>query len=495
MVSKLTCGIITSVFAVFGIIAGGVTLGTFSTIFNAILKSVLTVAPDSYSYSIWKEMPLPFYMSIYFFNITNWEDIKNRVPGVKPNLVQVGPYVWRQYQVMDDILWSDGKGTVSYKQNKTYEWQPDMSNGTLDDIIVTINIVAVGATEYARHQPALVAQSMNVLFDSIPGVELFFKYPVRNYTFDGILDPIMEATATMPVPIPMPYDKFGWFYGRDGNDDFDGNYTMYTGESGLDKLGQIVTWNNSPHVPKKMYTGNCGEITGSAGTFFPAHPSKTYIDYFSSDVCRSLRYKYQHEVEVKGVTGYKYSLDADMVDNRLSDHFCYNPYPDPDLSLYSGLMNVSACKYDSPAYVSYPHFLHGDIELLHQFTSESMQPSLSKHESYLVLEPTSGIPLEVAIRLQINTLLRPLTRHFDGDDSSQTFDINLLKGLDTIYYPMIWFETVVRLDDDMASQMRLMTSAPKIGLGVGIGMIVVGTILGVVATALFIKHRQYLNSV
>ena len=45
-----------------------------------------------------------------------------------------------------------------------------------------------------------------------------------------------------------------------------------------------------------------------------------------------------------------------------------------------------------------------------QFHVDSkFKPDPEKHTSYLSLDPRSGIPLEVAIRLQINGLARPLS--------------------------------------------------------------------------------------
>ena len=47
----------------------------------------------------------------------------------------------------------------------------------------------------------------------ITGADLFFKYPVANFTFDGILSPILAATKDMKIPVELPpFDKFGWFY-------------------------------------------------------------------------------------------------------------------------------------------------------------------------------------------------------------------------------------------------------------------------------------------
>ena len=43
----------------------------------------------------------------------------------------------------------------------------------------------------------------------------FLKYPARNWTFDGILDGLMEVVGAGDIdflPITIPFDKFGWFY-------------------------------------------------------------------------------------------------------------------------------------------------------------------------------------------------------------------------------------------------------------------------------------------
>ena len=115
------------------------------TLWHLILfsKQQMVLSPDSYSYDMWKELPMPMYMSLYFFNVTNSDDIENRVPGVKPKLEEVGPYIYRQYQFMNVSSWNDDNDTVTYMQNKYWTFQPKMSQGTLDDIIVSINVIAL----------------------------------------------------------------------------------------------------------------------------------------------------------------------------------------------------------------------------------------------------------------------------------------------------------------------------------------------------------------
>lgn len=76
---------------------------------------------------------------------------------------------------------------------------------------------------------------------------------------------------------------------------------------------------------------------------------------------------------------------------------------------------MSACKFSAPAFVSYPHFYQADPILIDQFQEGSQVPVQSKHESYLSLDPYSGIPLEVAVRMQINALASPLVNCLTPD--------------------------------------------------------------------------------
>ena len=42
---------------------------------------------------------------------------------------------------------------------------------------------------------------------------LFMTHSVRNFTFEGIYDSIMEGAASSTfIELPIPFDKFGWFY-------------------------------------------------------------------------------------------------------------------------------------------------------------------------------------------------------------------------------------------------------------------------------------------
>ena len=103
----------------------------------------------SFSFDLWQRLPdtVPLMMYLYFYNVTNWEDIQRDRNGTKPHLVEVGPYVYRQYQEMDCMTLNANK-TVTYFQNKTWIFQEEASGErSLDDIITAINPIAVVSAE------------------------------------------------------------------------------------------------------------------------------------------------------------------------------------------------------------------------------------------------------------------------------------------------------------------------------------------------------------
>merc|ERR1711892_1121120 len=108
--------------------------------------------------------------------------------------------------------------------------------------------------------------------------------------------------------------------------------------------------------------------------------NKTSLSYFTPDLCRPIHFNFAEETEFMGVHGYRYILDQGLMGNSSynASNWCYNPQPDlvpndidwsghrndshapledaVNMVLPTGLLNVSSCKFDPPAYVSFPHF-------------------------------------------------------------------------------------------------------------------------------------------
>ena len=73
-------------------VIGAVLAATFPLAYQSILNYELTLQPNTLQYHMWLEAPIPLYLQVYFFNVTNTEDVvRNKA---KPILVEMGPYVF-----------------------------------------------------------------------------------------------------------------------------------------------------------------------------------------------------------------------------------------------------------------------------------------------------------------------------------------------------------------------------------------------------------------
>lgn len=79
-----------------------------------------------------------------------------------------------------------------------------------------------------------------------------------------------------------------------------------------ENFGKILTWNYNNRT--NFYEGSCGDIRGSAGEFYPMDRTKDTIEIFSSELCKNAILKFEEEVDILGVKGYKYSA-RDLFDN------------------------------------------------------------------------------------------------------------------------------------------------------------------------------------
>lgn len=73
------------------------------------------------------------------FNWTNTHEVHD--PNVKPILVECGPYVFVENHKRTNVTWNEN-GTVTYNQIRTWQFRQDLSVGTLDDEITTLNMIS-----------------------------------------------------------------------------------------------------------------------------------------------------------------------------------------------------------------------------------------------------------------------------------------------------------------------------------------------------------------
>ncbi|KAI8422835.1 hypothetical protein MSG28_006577 [Choristoneura fumiferana] len=205
---------------------------------------------------------------------------------------------------------------------------------------------------------------------------------------------------------------------RNNSINTDGYMEVTTGLRSGTLPGQVLRWNHEDHLP--FYSGECSKLAGSAGEFMPRDlTEQSTLSVFVPDLCRVLRLTHQRSGLISGLPYHRYAFTPEGFDNSSSTHhnscFCNGE------CMWGGVMNVSACRFGSPSFISLPHFLHGD-------------PALRAAKL--------GVPLEVGGRFQLNILIEP-TPH-----------IALYENVPKMLFPIMWVNQNVRTDESIISDLR-----------------------------------------
>lgn len=255
---------------------------------------------------------------------------------------------------------------------------------------------------------ALLKLAVNFMLNTRGG-SLFVTKSVREWIFDGYNDTLLTFLKGLDSPaFNLPFDRFGWFVGRNLSSEYDGRINMYAGQEDISKMGKVYSWNGETRT--RFYRDGCGAINGTTGElWYPNIAATKPVTIFATDICRSVTLNYNSTTERYGIQGSKWIADQSVLDNgsKYPEMSCFctgAPNTCPDLP--SGVLNVSDCRYGAPAFISFPHFYLADSSYTKDISG--MNPDPEKHEFTMALEPNTGIPLEVNARLQINILLQPI---------------------------------------------------------------------------------------
>ncbi|XP_054262104.1 protein croquemort-like isoform X2 [Macrosteles quadrilineatus] len=417
------------------------------TYYKIFIADTLKMSRGSKTHQIWDDNPVPIYMDFYFFNWTNVNDLEDEGEMHIPQMQELGPYRFTEKIKRVNVTWNSNN-TVTYQQAKYWYFDPENSRGSLDDEITTLNIVALTAAFTVRDWMFILRTATNT---AIVGTKqkIHVVKKVRELLFEGYSDQLISMAKKMPsfASVKVPFDKFAWFYKRNGTSFMDGVFNMNTGEEDIYKIGKLENWNYDNST--SFYEGDCANVVGTTGQLFPPGQTReSKVTMFSPDLCRSVSFEYEEDTEVEGVPGYRYVGGMSMLDNGtvFEDNSCYcNGECTP-----SGVLNETSCRFGAPAFASFPHFYLADPF----FTDNvrGLRPVKEKHQFYLVLEPTTGIPLDVAARFQINLLLQPLP------------GMGLYSNVPTVFFPMLWFQQRATILPSMALGLRLLLFLQHLGI-------------------------------
>ncbi|GIY40901.1 scavenger receptor class B member 1 [Caerostris darwini] len=434
----LSAGAKTILLAVIGVtmlIMGLLSYLIFPRILRWQVEENLILSPEAEPYEYWKVIPVPIYARFYFFNVTNTEDIIEK--KAKPHVQELGPYTFRETREKVNITWHSN-GTVSYLQIKRWFYEPSLTNGSLDDLVTNVNVpLATAVNQGVRSgDPFFISGIDSIL--KFTNSRLYVTKSIRNLLFDGYEEEILNTAKD--IGIEVPYDKFGWFYRKNNSDD--GEYTIFTGKSDVDKYGYVDLWKGSNVLSGRHPP--CNQIQGTAGDMWPPfrNDKRQKLSLFVADVCSTLQLSYLSEIEVNEIESYRYWLDETALDNGKykEENSCLCA----DSCMPPGALDIETCQFGTPAVISFPHFLYADQHYHDKI--DGLKPDPEQHVFIIDLEPKLGIPVNVNARLQINVAI-------PNCDEIENLELPSEK----IYYPIFWFSESASINLETAEKLKFVT--------------------------------------
>ncbi|XP_038160150.1 scavenger receptor class B member 1 isoform X3 [Cyprinodon tularosa] len=435
---------------------------------NEVEKNTIIDPKNDLSYTMWRDLPVPFFMSVYFFHVLNPEEI---LKGEKPMVEQRGPYVYRKQCQKENITFHPNS-TVSYKEYRQYFFEPSMSVGNESDVITIPNMLVLGAAVMLEDMPYAVRLLISATFKT------FKEGPFLTKTVGELMwgyDSDLVAFLNKYLPGMLPASgKFGLF--SEFNNSNTGLFTIHTGKDDITKVHKVDSWNGLTEL-KYWKTPQCNMINGTAGQLWPPFMTKeSTLNFYSPDACRSLELVYQRSGEMQGIPLYRFvapnTMFANGTDYPPNEGFCP--------CRQSGLLNVSSCRHNSPVFISHPHFFNADPALLDYVLG--LSPTEEEHGLFIDIHPLTGVPLNVSIRLQLNLYMKRVSGITETGKISE------------VVMPMLWFEENGYIDGPILSTFKTqLVILPAVMEYMQYIFIALGLLTIVVAVFVFYKVKETSN--
>ncbi|KAM5192063.1 scavenger receptor class B member 1 isoform 2-T2 [Mantella aurantiaca] len=376
-------------------------------------KNVRIDPSSGFAYEMWRDLPVPFFMSIYLFEVVNHQEV---LLGEKPRVEERGPYVYRERKQKTNITFN-ANGTVTFVETRFLYFEPDKSAGSEEDYIVFPNLLVLASSVMMKDSNIGIKWLLSGTFTTF-GQEAFINKTVKDLLW-GYNEPFLDfINALLPGKLPFK-GKFGLF--ADFNNSNSGVFTVNTGTADISQVQMVDSWNGFTKV-NFWNSEQANMINGTAGQMWPPFRTPDQpLEFYSPDACRSLKLVYEKEESYRGIPTYRYTapnyLFANGSDYPPNEGFC------PCTA--SGIMNVSSCRAGAEMFLSFPHFFNADPGFAKAV--DGLNPSEDLHSLFLDLHPLTGIPMNCSIKMQISLLAMGV------GGISQTGKI------EPVILPLLWF--------------------------------------------------------
>ncbi|XP_060100645.1 platelet glycoprotein 4 [Heteronotia binoei] len=424
------CGLLAA--AVIGAVVailGGALIPVGNYFIEKTIKKEGIIENGTIAYENWIVPGSPVYRQFWIFNVENPSAVMEN--GSRPILTQRGPYTYRMRYLPKQNITENPDSTVSYFLPNIARFEPALSIGPENDTYTVVNLAVVAAP--ALYPSSFVQTLLNVWMKSSK------SFLLQNRTVNELLwgyeDPFLKK-------VPFPIDKkVGIFLPF--NETLDGLYTVYSGKDSISKTSLIQSYKNKSTL--SFWEGPCDMVNGTDGASFPPFVKRDdVLQFFSSDICRSIYGEFDSDQVVKGIPLYRFIVPpgafASPLINPDNICFCLDKVISKNCTI-AGALDISTCKQGKPVVISLPHFLYASEDIKEGV--EGMNPNKEEHMTYLDIEPTTGFTLQFAKRLQINLVVRPAPK------------ITALQKVDFPFmFPILWLNETAVIDDSKAEFFR-----------------------------------------
>lgn len=491
--TKICCITFLVIIAVMFICLGGGSMPFLSKLYKKTVKEQLVLKRGNEAYNSWVSPPTTVYMQFYVFNYTNINDIITK--NAKPKVVQLGPYSYRELRT--NVVMEEDDYEITYLQNNSFVFDQETScvNCTEYDIIQAPNIPVMtvfskindlGINENSSFfkrwgmeafNKLLVADATCTMFMELPVYKLLwgFESPFLKHLDDLIPDWLKTLLPELNISPFIALQQNGTAGAR-----ANGNMTILTGLQNIDSVMQTTKWrgSNSTGFWRTKY-GNM--INGTDGSRFKPSLQKDDVIYiFVSQLCRSLYLNYEKDTSEFDIPLYRYTTTFKLFQNHTGNPdnaaFC-----DPKGVCYgTGLLPVGQCQAGNPpVFMSSPHFYQGYPGLWQAI--DGLKPQKELHQTYLSVEPTTGIVMDAHKRLQINinAMKVPFLTQTDVFASKE----NML--------PVLYIHEFSTIDKPNAQKFKDEVMKPKLYITIGeYSMIGLGSLLFIIGLILGARYQR-----
>ncbi|GFS42665.1 scavenger receptor class B member 1 [Nephila pilipes] len=432
----------------------------FPTVYKNQLKKDIAFVDGSLLTNIWEDIPLPIYEKLYFFNINNGEGFLKH--GEPLNVTEVGPYTYSARWVKHNPVWNSN-GTVSYKEIRTYQFERDLSVGSQDDVITTLNGPMIIAADILKTYNIAFRIAASFIL-KLQSEKIIIEKSVRELSYEGYEDPIIKIAPLFKKGLPFKNGRFMWLVDKNATDD--GIFTVFTGENDQSRTNSINNWNGQERL--NFWKGDsCNMMNGTnieIGPPLPENPEA--YTFFQTIFCRSLTFNYKGDETHFGIRAKRFKPGDDVFANG-SDNPANSCFDLVD-GRPSGVLDVRPCQFGAPVLLSFPHFYMADPS--YRTNINGLNPSDEKHGSHLDVEPITGVTVDVQIRFQMNLQMSKVRGVLQFDDVPE--------GI----FPVFWADLEIQLNDDWAHFFKSNLNNPKIiAYSVLGGLIIICSILIIIS--------------